>query len=131
MATRSTIAVKMSDDSIKKVYCHWDGYPSYNGKILKNHYNTQELAEKVVSLGSLSFLDKSMDCPEGHSFDNRVDGHSVAYGRDRGEEIEFEIFADKKSYDVCKNWEEYNYYWDGEKWFVDGKELTDEIIEND
>ena len=27
MATRSRIAIELSDGTVKSVYCHWDGYP--------------------------------------------------------------------------------------------------------
>jgi hypothetical protein len=50
-----------------------------------NHYNTNELALKLVALGNLSILDESCEKPEGHSFDNRIDGYTVAYMRDRGD----------------------------------------------
>lgn len=32
MSTRSQIAMLSGDDSIKSVYCHWDGYPAHNGR---------------------------------------------------------------------------------------------------
>ena len=38
MATRSAIGLKKIDGTIEAVYCHWDGYPAHNGKILMNHY---------------------------------------------------------------------------------------------
>jgi hypothetical protein len=126
MSTNSSIAVKKSDGVIQSIYCHWDGYPSHNGKMLLKHYNSQEKAEQVISLGDLSFLDASMEKPEGHSYDNAVKGYSVAYGRDRGEEdTEANTIADYK-------WENsnhpYNYFWDGEKWLVNGEVLTQEIV---
>jgi len=85
MSTRSRIAVKLDDKNIKSIYCHWDGYPSNNGRLLYKHYNSKVLALKLIMLGDLSILDKSPECPEGHSYDNKVDGFTVAYGRDRNE----------------------------------------------
>ena len=41
MATRSNIGIVNEDDSITAIYCHWDGYPEHNGKILLNHYNNK------------------------------------------------------------------------------------------
>lgn len=129
MATRSSITVKIGD-KYHSIYSHWDGYPSHNGKILLENYNNQELAEKVVSLGDLSFLDKSMDKPDGHSYSNPVVGYSIAYGRDRGEEgIETKVY-DSYGKAMKKNNQEYNYLWDGEKWLVNNEELTKEIIDN-
>jgi len=85
MSTRSRIAVKISDDNFQSVYCHNDGYPSWVGRTLLQHYNTKDKALKLIALGDLSSLDESIEKPEGHSFDNRIDGYSVAYDRDRGE----------------------------------------------
>ena len=34
MATRSNIAYKTAEGKIRSVYCHWDGYPAYNGEVL-------------------------------------------------------------------------------------------------
>ena len=56
MATRSTIAVEHADGTVSQVYCHWDGYLTHNGQILLDHYDTQEKAEQLVSLGSISSL---------------------------------------------------------------------------
>ena len=119
MATRSNINVKVGD-IYHCVYCHWDGYPEHHGPILTAHYNSQELAEKLVSHGDIPILDNSCDKPEGHSFDNRVDGYTVYYGRDRGEENV--SFKEKAS---PLNQEEFSYIWDGEKWLVmKGNERT-------
>ena len=131
MGTRSSIAVKMSDNKVKTIYCHWDGYPSHNGKMLKGFYNSQEMAESLVNLGDMSILDESIEKPDGHTFDKRVEGYSTFYGRDRGE-----TGVDAKEFDTYDkalkfNNHNYNYYWDGEKWLVDGEVLTDEIINND
>ena len=87
MSTRSTIAVKQGK-KWKIIYCHSDGYNSYMVPLLLNYYNNQKAANNIVALGNLSYLDKSIDCPKGHSFDNRMNGYTVAYGRDRGEEFQ-------------------------------------------
>lgn len=39
MSTRSTIAIEHADGTVKKVYCHYDGYISHNGKILAEQYS--------------------------------------------------------------------------------------------
>ena len=36
MSTRSYICVKQNDGSYKGVYCHWDGYLTYNGIMISN-----------------------------------------------------------------------------------------------
>lgn len=130
MATRSNISVKVGD-VYRTVYCHWDGYPSHNGDILLNHYNTQCKAEGLVSYGDISSLNERMDKPEGHSYENNVNGCTVYYGRDRGEEnIQYKESTERPD---CQ--EEYLYVFEDGKWFVEGdeldyQELTQEIVEN-
>jgi hypothetical protein len=87
MATRSRIAIETGDGTVKSVYCHWDGYPSNNGRILLEHYKDREKLEKLINLGALSSLAPEVDIPEGveHNFENQVKGICVFYGRDRGE----------------------------------------------
>ena len=87
MSTNSTIAKKNLDGSITAIYCHWDGYPSHNGRILLEHYNDEEKINELLSIGNLSCLGDVIG--EKVDFDNyRTDEgqtQCVAYGRDRGE----------------------------------------------
>ena len=85
MGTRSTIALEFADGTVQQVYCHWDGYLSHNGEILRDHYSDPFKLAELISIGDLSSLAPSIDKPAGHSFDSPVDGHTVFYGRDRGE----------------------------------------------
>lgn len=120
MATRSNINVKVGD-VYHCIYCHWDGYPSHHSPILTGHYNSQELAEKLVSQGYISSLDESCDQPEGHSFETRIDGYTVYYGRDRGEKnVDFKVLT------TPLEEEEFSYTWDGEKWLCDGVAILPE-----
>lgn len=117
MATRSTISVKVSETEVRSIYSHWDGYPSHHYPILSEHYNSQELAEKLISLGDISSLNESCDGAEGHTFDNVIEGQTVYYGRDRHDDgVDFQVYPNRES---VKNLEEYHYYWNGEKWEVD------------
>lgn len=158
MSTRSRIAVLQSSGKIHSVYCHSDGYPSYNGKMLKAHYNTEEKANELVNLGDLSFVEKSpVPLPsapvahfygEGeppilttHSFDNPQKGVTIAYHRDRQEEFNKTVFENieefKKATTNSNHCEEYYYFFQEGKWFVskgsrgDFQELTDELINED
>ena len=56
MGTRSRIGIKLKDDSILSVYCHWDGYPSYNGRILRDNYNTVDKVRELIDGGNISAL---------------------------------------------------------------------------
>lgn len=85
MGTRSRIAV-MHGDNCKSVYCHWDGYLEYNGKMLQEQYNSSK-ANHLVALGDISSLRPNVFIPDGveHSFEKPADDITVFYGRDRGE----------------------------------------------
>jgi hypothetical protein len=61
MSTRSFIGYY--DKNTKKVtyiYCHFDGYPSYNGAILDEHYRDINKIHKLLDLGNLSILRKNI-----------------------------------------------------------------------
>lgn len=55
MSTRSTIGIK-ENGIIRSIYCHWDGYPENNGKILYEHYNSKEKVEELLRLGGFKFF---------------------------------------------------------------------------
>lgn len=59
MSTRSFICVEQDDGSYKGVYCHSDGYLTYNGAMLLDHYNSREKADALIALGDLSLLAKN------------------------------------------------------------------------
>jgi len=130
MATRSNISVKV-DGKYRTIYCHWDGYLAYNGAVLLEHYNSQKLAEELVSNGDISSLREKCSKPEGHSFENRIEGYTVYYGRDRGEEgTEYKESEERPQ---CE--EEYLYVFEDGKWHVESEyipngyqELTEELI---
>ena len=54
MGTRSRIGIQLKDDSILSVYCHYDGYPSFNGKVLREFYNTKEKVSQLINGGDMS-----------------------------------------------------------------------------
>ena len=59
MGTRSRVAV-MHGDVCKSVYCHFDGYLDYTGRILQEHYDSAK-ANLLVSLGDNSGVKESVD----------------------------------------------------------------------
>lgn len=130
MATRSTITAQLRDGTYRTVYCHWDGYTEKPGVgwELQQHYNSQELAEKVTSLGSLSSVGSSCDVPPGHSYKTPAEGHTIAYHRDRGE-----LWEDCKpglgaTYEAAVaqvGVQEYNYLWNGSAWQLISDDLKD------
>ena len=140
MATRSLIGIKNSDNSITYIYCHWDGYPSHNGKILLNHYNNAAIVYELMDLGDLSKLEQNLYCDDNnHSWENPVEGVCVAYGRDRGETgTECKTVNDVKKFQRLGNSVDHLYLFDTEtnKWTIDTDhgvfiELTPEICKCD
>lgn len=86
--------------------------------ILEGSYNTPDAARQLVLLGDLSQLAEIPCAPEGHSYETPVNGHCVAYRRDRGE-TGVDAFKGK-SLDECLeyNSQEYNYFFNGSKWEI-------------
>jgi len=123
MATRSNINVKVGD-KYHVIYCHNNGYIRHNGKILFEHYNSQELAEKLVYGGHISVLDRSSEKPKFHDFDNPVAGFCIYYGRDRGDEG-CEMSIEDDVFDA----QEYLYVWNGFEWKVSGRDYDDASLE--
>jgi len=122
MATRSTIAIQNQDGTVTAIYCHWDGYPSHNGRILQENYTTEAQVRELLALGDLSSLGETIG--EKVDFDD-YDSHKgqcVAYGRDRGESgVDQVIYRNYKSVEK----QAYNYLFDPEngKWQVNGRDL--------
>jgi hypothetical protein len=56
MGTRSRIGIELPDHSVVSVYCHWDGYPDSNGRVLVQHYQNREDVQELIDGGSMSSL---------------------------------------------------------------------------
>jgi hypothetical protein len=113
MATRSYIGVRNTDASVDYIYCHFDGYPEHNGKILTEHYSNINRVNELLNLGDLSVLGQFIG--EKMDFDKRIQDTCLAYGRDRGESN-----VDKKNtgYDklITDQNVDYVYVFDGDYW---------------
>ena len=128
MSTRSAIGV-MHGDKCKAIYCHSDGYLSYNGKVLLANYDSSK-ANQLVAMGDMSVLGKTIG--EKIDFNDRMvyEGDNIAtqcrfYGRDRGETgIEFStFFNDQELFGGIDA--EYFYVMKDGVWFVsEGAEWT-------
>jgi hypothetical protein len=118
MATRSAIGMVRNDGKIVGIYCHWDGYIDYNGRLLYENYTTYDKVEELMKLGSLSSLGKEIGVK--HDFELDTNGaFCTAYGRDRDEKnCEAKVFNSKKefveNYNEC--WAEYFYLFDNGEW---------------
>lgn len=86
MSTRSNIAIKRKNGTVDSIYCHWDGYLSYNGKILLEYYQDVNKINKLIELGDISSLNKEIEPTGEHTFDAPQKDVTVFYGRDRGDD---------------------------------------------
>lgn len=74
MSTRSRIGIENQDGTTTSIYCHFDGYISGVGKLLKEYYTTQAKVEALIELGDISSL-------------GMTPSSTTAYHRDRNEEF--------------------------------------------
>ena len=128
MSTRSLIAKKIGEDKYLTIYCHSDGYLTYNGALLLDHYNTPEQVDKLLALGDISYLAERLEpdpsLPHSFDYDKRQEGVTLAYGRDRGEKGTEAREATLADLDDESNWTEYVYIFDEiDKWkyFIAGE----------
>ena len=59
MGTRSLVAV-MHGDVCKSVYCHYDGYLDYTGRILNKYYDST-LANQLIARGDNSGVKETLE----------------------------------------------------------------------
>ena len=120
MATRSTIAIELADGTVKQVYCHWDGYLSFNGRLLRDHYSDPTQLRQLIDLGDISSLaptigvqhpfsaaEAGMDLRE---YDRLYDKMTTFYARDRGEtKCQAQSYWDFGMYKISGRSEEFDY----------------------
>ena len=136
MSTRSNIGIKRKNGNVEVVYCHNDGYLSYNGKMLLDNYQEIDKVNSLINLGDMSYLKEDIES-------------TFFYGRDREEENTDKcIYDNLKDYlnkvdslfieyiylfDEAKNkWEYTKSYFDNAKeefYYSSFKELTKQDIE--
>ena len=91
MSTRSTIGIiRGFNENAARIYCHSDGYLSWNGAILQKYYNTAEKVEKLLALGNLSCLGPEIkpDDPADWDIHKTLDSRFCKTYTSRGEEWE-------------------------------------------
>ena len=133
MGTRSTIALEFADKTVEQVYCHWDGYLEYNGKMLLEYYSNPFVLRDLIDLGDISSLKPTIGTKHAFShFDTEMKQEdydalyrdmTTFYGRDRGEtNTASKKFVDFQDYLAHHQYEEYDYILrqvDGKAvWFV-------------
>lgn len=123
MGTRSAIGIKLSDGTVKAVYCHWDGYPSHNGKILWDHYDEAKTMQ-LIKLGDLSSLGPEIGTK--HPFNERRENECTFYARDRDEkDVGARKFRDEEEFrNTFDSGAEYWYLYNDGDWYVRDYEAT-------
>lgn len=86
MSTNSGIALKQGDTYLT-IYCHCDGDPKTMLPILRENYNSFDLANMLISLGDASVINKLIgpNPNKPHDFRNPQEDVCIFYHRDRGE----------------------------------------------
>tara|TARA_Y100000593_G_scaffold33771_1_gene66321 strand:- start:495 stop:1046 length:552 start_codon:yes stop_codon:yes gene_type:complete len=107
MSTRSYIAVEQPNKQVHSIYCHFDGYLEGVGNHLLKYWNSEELANKLISFGDISSVPSSTDEIEmsEQAYDNengKASEHATEYHMITG--LNGDIFI------------EYIYIWKDESW---------------
>ena len=138
MSTRSAIGI-MHGNNCKAIYSHSDGYLSYVGKVLLEHYDSTK-ANMLVAMGDMSMLGKEIG--EKIDFNDRMvyDTDNIAkqcrfYKRDRDESnVDFktyfndqELFAGIDAEYFYVNKDNVWYVSEGAEWKVLSEALAEEM----
>jgi len=124
MGTRSNIAYQRPNGQVIMTYCHYDGYPEYNGLLINKHYNNQKKAEELANQGYLSSLKPTIE----ESLEGRANieppqiYHSLhSYLNDINFDIEWIYLFKNNQWYVCEGMEVDN----------DFKIIDKQYVEND
>ena len=106
MGTRSNIGYEsFYDQSVVVMYCQYDGYLDHNGRILLEHYNSEEDARALVNNGYASSLGSTVD----EINDGRVNKDKPETYKSLGNYI---------SWNVDPLFIEFIYLWRDDQWWV-------------
>jgi len=139
MGTRSAIGIKHGD-VVKAIYCHYDGYPEYMGRVLTLYYQDSIKVNKLISMGDMSSIGAAIG--NKHAFndrsnylDNGIAEQCTFYSRDRGEDdVEFRTFQSEQDFlDNFNAGEEFHYLFKDGAWYYselgnEFEELTPNLI---
>ena len=121
MATRSRIGIELKDGSVLSAYHHWDGYPSWLGRILNTHYNTREKAAELIDGGDMSVAwtnERWNNDPNefGGTTKREVEEYGPQYYSQRGDDCPPRL--DKDMEEFFADGEEYSYIFRNGNWFA-------------
>lgn len=105
MSTRSLIGIQMDKETVKYSYCHFDGYPEYNGQILSHFYTDRAKIMDLISGGSFRGLQQEIHDISYYNVDDEM-GNQV---------IPLKRYFEKEDL----HWDEYRYLYTLEnKWVM-------------
>lgn len=109
MATNALIGY-INGDSVRSVYCHWDGYPGWVGKHLRDGFNHHELIVDLIEQGEIRSIHPKAD-GSGYEVDrrHRFYDHLAADGPTC--ECHLSEFVPSRTLG------EWLYLWDGDVWW--------------
>ena len=108
MSTRSFV-IQQSPRGFAGIYCHWDGYPEHNGRILLENYSTPETLAALIAHGDLSVLAACIS--ECEFYRDRGDAWDSVKPTIRNRLVDLVAIANRSG---C----EYVYFFDGTDWQV-------------
>ena len=104
MGTHCTIAIVDADNSVRSIYCHWDGYPAGVGQMLTTHYTTSDIINQLIDLGNISTLGSD------------IHTSTEAYMRDRHEHDQHHSVHISRGAWLSSRAAEYNYVFYKNTW---------------
>ena len=138
MGTRSRIGTRLSDGSILSAYHHFDGYPHWLGRQLRDHFNTDDKVTELIDGGDMSVcyttetwgskaLYRTVVESDGSTrqelvkndkgeilYDIQKEVPSPMYYSERGEDTPPRLDSDL--FEFLSNGEEYAYVWENGSW---------------
>ena len=124
MGTRSRIGIQLQDESIVSVYCHYDGYPAFNGKVLRDNYDTVDKVKELIDGGDMS-------CTWTNSGwgNETLPETGALYYTSRGESLEDNApRLDKDMEEFFSDGEEYSYIFRNGNWFAYDMNYFDDMV---
>ena len=105
MATRARIGIQNDDGTIRSVYHHWDGYPDWLGRALREHFNTVDKVNTLIDGGDMS------SCYTNLGFNNETrETTGPLYYSERGENVPAKVNTNFDNYMQYNNASEEFYY---------------------
>ena len=124
MGTRSRIGIQLQDESIVSVYCHYYGYPAFNGKVLRDNYDTVEKVKELIDGGNMSCTWTNA----GWGNETLPESGALYYTM-RGESLEDNApRLDKDMEEFFSDGEEYSYIFRNGNWFAYDMNYFDDMV---